>query len=925
MARRRNKKSQKLSASATDPRIAAQSSPSNMARMSRIGPDEDESNYNGPDEDSEQLAEEDEKALYPTGEDGDDYTENADGSVTFHDLNETAKRNEEFYGNLFEEIKEKDPQWLTSTASRYMDFYEEDKKTNQKFDEKYEKGLARAAIGEKAPGGADFAGASTVSHPLLMEASVEFASSCYKELWPADGPAKTKILGKYGPKDISRGDRQRDFLNYQLTVEMEEAEEVFDEMISQVPLAGSQYIKLYYDIDLKRPAMEYLPADKLLLPYSASSLRSARRYAHLYSMTHDEWQEMVDSGEFVDNVFVAGSSEPDATKTEKKIEQIQGKDPSGTNEDNIKEFCDYYCLLDPFKEGRLSPFIITLDLERHDIIRIRRNWEEQDDTKRKRMDNIVEFPFVRFRGSRSLGLMHLIGDLGAAATGSLRALLDSAFVNNQSTALIIKGNGLGGQTTQVNAIGIQEIKAAPNIDDIRKQVMPFPYNPPSPVLFQLLGFLVNAGKGVVQTSSNAIADASNTMPVGTTMALIEQGGKNFSAIHKRLHNAMKQLLFVLYRLNRLYLQEDRQVDDLNKMIIKPNDFRGPMNIIPVSDPNIFSDTQRYAQIQACWQLYPMCSDLLQKRELLERTLRLLKVPDPEALLPKDKKPEDLNPVAENMSMAMGSPVGVFPQQDHLAHLQSHAAFAEDEFFQELYGVPMMAGMVEHMKQHIIMLYGKTVYDIASQAAGTPIDKLMHKDPETRNEFDRTMAVTSLQAQDEIDKALKGIKPIVTQLKQKLQAMQPPPPMDPTQAAMADVQRQQAADQANAQIKQAEIQQKQQKDMQASQMDQQRQQTEAMEKAEKLRLEKRRLDREEQAAADKRQLDEAQMQLDFTAEQNRLASEEMRNSDDNRTALTIAGIKAIETKSNNESSERIAKDKNRVGNLKSGKSVTNPNP
>lgn len=879
------------------------------------------------------MADEDDK-LYPGAGDEDDfkddnqYEEHEDGSVTVHHkTEEPAADNDKFYGELSAKI---DQAWLSAITTEYIELVEQDIKDNEDRDEKYAKGLRRTGAGEKAPGGADFAGASDVAHPLLLECSIEFAANAYKELFPADGPCKTKIVGKYGEKDLDRSNRIRDFMNWQLTTEITEFEETLDETLSQVPLAGSQYVRWYWNKHRNRPAVEYISSDKLILPSAASAMFTSERITYRYTLTKNNYEQKIRDGIFREELEPTDSPiDPEQTRAERANDRIQGKKSTGLSEDGSREFYDIYCELDAPKPYGRGAYIMTIDTNSRECVQLRRNWEQEDDKQRERMDWIVEFPFVAWRGPYSLGLIHLIGDLAGAATGALRALLDSGHINNSPSALKLKGAGrVSGQTKQVNAVGVQEIEGGVGIDDIRKAIMPYPFNPPSAVLFQLLGFLVETGKGLVSTANQAIADSTNQAPVGTTLALIEQGGKVFSAIHKRLHRAAKRSLAIQYRINKMFLTEERVIKELDKLVVRPEDFKGPCTIIPVSDPNIFSEAQRVAQMQAVFQLMGLAPDLYDRREVHERTLGMLKIPDYEGLMVKDKNPEDLNPIAENMAMGHGMPAVAFPDQDQLAHIQTHVAFLEDPTLgaNPVFASSYLPNAVEHIKQHIMLLYAKTCYDVASEAAGLPINQLIRKDAESRAAFDQVMAAASIKVQGIMGKALEKVMPVLQQATQTLQQIMPPPPMDPTQAAMADVKRQEAKDQGDLQLRNKEIdskaqteQAKTQESMAKAQGQMQKDAVEAQRTAAQAETERVKAKQEarKQALAEKKQNLDAMLaaegqQLELNLTNRKIESDELRNHEDNQTALTIAAMRTVESKQ-------------KVGNMKQGNSMTNPNP
>lgn len=871
--------------------------------------------------------------LYPTVPD-DDYTENDDGSVTIKvPDNAEPSGDTAHFDNLAEKVKETE---LSALAIELVDLIEYDKRARAKRDQQYAEGLKRSGVTEEAPGGAEFEGASRASHPVLLECSIDISASLYKEVFPADGPCKTKIFGEAGQEELDRAERIKTFMNYQLMEEIEEYESTLDETLSQVPLGGSQFMKFWWSFEKKRPTCEYVPLDDIYLPYSESSFYSARRKTHRFRIQQSEIDARIRSGMYREVDLSSVPTEPDRTKTEVASDRIEGKEPTAENEDGSREFWETYIELDlefDKKTDGVAPYIITLDVMEHKILAIRRNWEE-DDEERKPMDWLVEFPFIRWRGAYSLGFTQIIGGLTAASTGVLRAILDSAHINNSQSILKIKGARFGGQNKMANQTGVTELETAPNVDDIRKLVMPYPFKPPSPMLYELLGWLTNAAKGVVTTAEEKIADATSQMPVGTTLALIEQGGKVFSAIHKRTHKAQKKSLSILYRLNKMYLTKERIVEELGKLVVRPEDFQGPCNIVPVSDPNIFSETQRYAQMQAVHQLMliPQFAQELDARKILDRTLDSLKIPDPDDIKIKRPEPTELNPVAENMSMALGTPCTAFPMQDHLAHMQAHTTFFKDPAFgsNPVILPAFVQQYVEHMKQHLVLFYAKMMYDGATAAlGGKPISEFMQKTSteEEKAELDKLLAVISVHVEKQSAAVLKDLIPIIQEAAQMADKMKMPQPMDPSAVAAQDVQRQAQKDQQDGQLKSKEIDQRGQleaaKLQQKAQSDQQKQQdnvaqlrAKAQSEAQKQQAENQRKQAELAAQSEEQQLnlafEEEAQQRDLAMEARKVQSDMAMNHEDNQTAIEIAAARAIDKQEG-------------IGGVTSGKGVTNPNP
>jgi hypothetical protein len=432
-----------------------------------------------------------------------------------------------------------------------------------------------------------------------------------------------------------------------------------------------------------------------------------------------------------------------------------------------------------------------------------RNWEEGDETMTK-LDWMVEFKFIPWRGAYAVGLPHLIGGLAAALTGSLRALLDSAHINNAATMLKLKGAKISGQSTQVEVTQVAEIEGAPGVDDIRKIAMPMPFNPPSEVLFKLMGFLEQSAKGVVTTAEEKIADITSNAPVGTTQALIEQGAAVFSAIHSRLHDAQGRVLKILGRINRWYLDEQRKGEVVADLNIRKEDFNRNTDVIPVSDPAIFSETQRMAQMQAVMQLMKENPDLFERKAVIERFLKQIKVPEINELMKGVPDPEKRDAANENVAMAIGQAAYAYIEQDHLSHLQSHLDFAKNPVFgaNPMIAPAFIPNAIEHIKQHLTLWYLNRMNGYVNKSANGRIKD--YDDPQMTPQIDKLFAVASQHLQLDSEEVFKNILPITQAMAQEMQKYKPQPQMTPEaivleKTSMAETQRRAARDQADIEL------------------------------------------------------------------------------------------------------------------------------
>jgi len=724
---------------------------------------------------------------------------------------------EDFYANMAEEVVS--VRELESLAMRYIELIDNDRQARKKRDKQYEEGLRRTGMGDDAPGGAQFLGASKVVHPMMAEACVDFAARAIKEMFPPDGPAKTKILGDVTDEKTEVAERKRDYINWQLTEQIEEFRDEQEQMLTQLPLGGSQFMKMWYDDKKRRPCAEFVAIDNILLPFASANFYTSQRVTEQQDISEWEFKQRISRGLYRDVNFIRTTSEPEQTAAEKANAKIEGKQFED-GEDGLRRVYHIYTWLeledDDYSKGEVAPYILMIDDLDREVLGLYRNWEEGDDTFTK-LDWIVEFKFIPWRGAYAIGLPHLIGGLSAAATGSLRALLDTAHVNNSLTMLKLKGAKVSGQSDQVEITQVTEIEGGIGVDDIRKIAMPMPFNPPSPVLYQLLGWLTTEAKGVVTTAEEKIADTNANMPVGTTQALIEQGAVVFSSIHSRLHDSQRRVLHILGRINRWYLDEQRKGDIVAELPIKREDFKRNSDVVPVSDPHIFSETQRVAQMQSVLQLSAQFPAMFDQRAVVSRMLKQLKVPNVNELIPNSGKPAELNAADENSAMALGKPAFAYPRQDHLAHIQTHLTFALDPMLgsNRLIAPKYIPQVLEHIKQHMMLWYTQQVQGYVLAAGDVKLGK--YEESKIAKEIDRAIAVASDHVSLDSKEVFSGVMPALEQLGQLMQQFKPqPPPMEGEaqavlQASMAETQRRTAEDQArlsfDAQKLQAEMGQK----------------------------------------------------------------------------------------------------------------------
>lgn len=806
------------------------------------------------------------------GSDQPDVEDTEDGGAIVRLDEEDPKAGEsEFYANLADGVIS-EPE-LQRLSSRFLDLISKDKDARKKRDEQYDEGLRRTGLGDDAPGGADFQGASKVVHPMLTEACIDFAARAMKEIFPADGPVKAFVPGKETDKKLAKADRKTTLLNWQMTVQCPEVRAELEQLMTQVPLGGAQYMKLGWDEERNRPTFLFVAIDDMYLPFAATNFYTAQRKTHVQYLTQLDYENRVKSGMYRDVDLAPAGMEPEMSVAAQSNDRIEGREQTSYNEDGLRTVYEVYAIADIEGEGA-APYIISIDKPSGKVLSVYRNWDEEDESKEDLLW-FVEFPFIPWRGAYPIGLPQMIGGLSGAATGALRALLDSAHISNSQTMLKLKGGTAGGQSLSIQPTQTIEIEGGLNVDDVRKLAMPLPYNPPSPVLFQLLGFLVDAGRGVVRTALEDIADQNPNAPVGTTLAKIEQGMVVFSAIHSRLHDAMARMLRILHRLNGMYLDDEQLEHEAGEELASRADFDGPLDVVPVSDPNIFSEAQRFAQVQAVAQRAAALPQLYNPRKVEERILETMKIPNYKELLAPPTEPKEQNAVNENVAASLGRPVTAFPEQDHIAHIKTHLGYLLSPSFgmSPLIAPTYIPIILNHLKEHIALWYAASVFEVSNEALGEDVGdvlKELGKDAESRKSLDQMLAEAAAAVVQGGNDVFAALPPVIQQAQQVMQQFAPQPMQDPRLA-----------------LEGQKLQAQAQRDAQQTQLEQQRTQ-----------LEQQRLQLQAQDNQQQTQIDTAELQARMSIEAQRQQAEDARkaaelqarmamNTDDNRTAIDLA--------------------------------------
>ena len=797
----------------------------------------------------------------------------------------------DFYANLALDLTDAD---LSILENQLKEAIDRDIKAREERDKQQEEAIKRTGIGGEAPGGASFLGASRTVHPMLAKACIDFGSRAIAELFPSNGPVKDYIPGEATQARVDKARRKVSLMNWQFLKQMPEFYNELEQLLVQDPLGGSQYMRIIWDSKRKRPLPQFIPIDEVYLPEGTTNYYTSERITYAEVITQLEFESRIRQKIYREVPVPPPSQAPEATKSSEASKKIEGVTQGTYNKPGLRRvfLCETYLeiedkLSEQFRlagedrqgeEGRdypeeaPKPYLVSQDEHTGKILAIVRNWEEEDKTEEP-IRWMTDFPFLAWRGAVGVGLGQVIGSLSASATGALRALLDSAHINNIPTLLKLKGANMPGQSIETGVGQMIEIEGGVAPDqDIRKLIMAIPYNEPSVVLLQLLGFVTQEADSVVRTTFEKFVESGRSdMPVGTTLALIEQGMKVLSGIYRRMHSSMGRLIQHLHRINRMYITDDMIRNETGELLAKRSDFEGPLDVVPVSDPEIFSDVQRFAQMQMVAQraiTLPMLYDLRKVEELiLERT----KIPNAKELLVPSNAPKEMNAVNENMSMALGRPVAAFPEQDHLAHIQVHTDFEESPFFgsNPLIAPKFMPLYVQHMVEHIVMWYVTHVVNTVSQEAGRDMGELIkYRDPETRAELDRALAAASSGVLLDSQKAFAALPPILEKAMKIAQAYQQANmPQDPNVAASLQIAQMTTASQDKAtdskeRIEGAKLQQKAQETKQGYSEEQLKQMQETA-----------RQQMKEQATDRREQMDRA--------------SKEKMNLEDNMTALSIA--------------------------------------
>ena len=635
-------------------------------------------------------------------------TENEDGSV---DINFNPKADMEgaaldHGANLAEFIEENDLNLLgTELFQNYQDY----KNSRRDWEQAYTQGLD--LLGFKYEQRTEpFQGASGATHPVLAEAVTQFQALAYKELLPAEGPVRTQVIGASTPDTEQQAERVKEFMNYQIMDVMKEYEPEFDQMLFYLPLSGSTFKKVYYDETVGRAVSQFVPAEDLVVPYSATSLEDAEAIVHVLKVSANDLRKQQVAGFYRDIELLPsddGVTETDDVKDKER--QLEGVTKSSYSEDVFTLLeCHVNLDLEGFEDvnpqtgeptGIKLPYIVTIEEGSREILSIRRNWDAQD-VKKLKKQYFVHFKFLPGFGFYGFGLIQMIGGLSRTATSALRQLLDAGTLSNLPAGFKQRGIRIRDDAQSIQPGEWRDVDAPSG--NLRDSFMTLPYKEPSQTLLALMGVVVQAGQRFASIADLQVGDGNQQAAVGTTVALLERGSRTMSAIHKRIYAAMKQEFKLLANVFALYLPPEYPYNVVGgQRTIKQTDFDDRVDIIPVADPNIFSQTQRISIAQTELQLAMSNPGIHNMYEVYRTMYEALGIKDIDKILMKPQPPQPKDPALEHIAALAGQPFQAFPGQDHRAHITSHLSFMATNIAKN--APPLMAALEKNIFEHISVM------------------------------------------------------------------------------------------------------------------------------------------------------------------------------------------------------------------------------
>jgi len=605
------------------------------------------------------------------------------------------------YDNLAELLPE---EILMPLGSELTSNYMEYKSSRQDWERAYTQGLD--LLGFKYEQKTEpFQGASGATHPVLAEAVTQFQALAYKELLPAQGPVRTQVIGAVTPEKENQAKRVKEFMNYQIMDQMKEYEPEFDQMLFYLPLSGSAFKKVYYDDLLGRAVSKFVPADDLIVPYAATSLDDAESIIHRIRISENDLRKQQVTGFYRDIELTPGYL--NETDLEKKERELEGT--TSSRNDNLFTLLECHVNLDlegfedrgPDGEitGIKLPYIVTIEENSRSILSIRRNYEIGD-TKRSKIQYFVHFKFLPGLGFYGFGLIHMIGGLSRTATAALRSLLDAGTLSNLPAGFKQRGIRIRDDAQSIQPGEFRDVDAPGG--NIRDAFMTLPFKEPSATLLNLMGVVVQAGQRFASIADMQVGEGNQQAAVGTTVALLERGSRTMSAIHKRLYAALKQEFKLLTRVFKLYLPQEYPYDVVGgQRMVKQADFDDKVDVVPVADPNIFSQTQRISIAQTELQLAQSNPQIHNLYEAYRNMYEAIGVKNVDLILKKPPQPMPKDPALEHIDALSGQNFQAFKGQDHRAHITAHMSFMSTNFAKNN---PMITASLEkNIFEHISLM------------------------------------------------------------------------------------------------------------------------------------------------------------------------------------------------------------------------------
>jgi hypothetical protein len=718
----------------------------------------------------------------------------------------------DFYNNIAEDIDESE---LQSLGAELLAYVQDDFDSRKDWEKTYKEGLV--LLGLKYEERTEpWDGACGVFHPMITEAVVRFQSETIMETFPAQGPVKTKIIGKDTRKKEEAAARVKEDMNYELTERMPEFRMEHERMLWNLPATGSAFKKVYFDPSLQRQTSVFVPAEDIIVAYGTVSMESAERVTHRMYKTSNEIRKLQVAGFYRDIEL----GEPSKLKNELQEKKDKESGMSSINDDRYAlyeihanlDLPGYEDMEDDEPTGIAIPYVITVLDGTNDILSIRRNYYEDDDTK-KRRDHFVHYVYIPGFGFYGFGLFHLIGGFAKSATSIMRQLVDAGTLSNLPGGLKSRGLRIKGDDTPIAPGEFRDVDVGAGA--LRDNILPLPYKEPSATLYQLLGTIVEEGRRFAATADMKISDMSAQAPVGTTLALLERMLKVMSAVQARVHYAFKHELKLLSAIIRDYTDDDYDYDPASGPRVAKRADYDMVEIIPVSDPNAATMSQRVVQYQAVIQLAQMAPQVYDIPALHRQMLEVLGIRNANKLVPLEDDQTPKDPITENMNALKLKPMKAFMYQDHTAHIQTHMNMMNDPAVAALIGQNPQASLIvgalqAHIAEHLGYQYRRQVQD----AIGTPLPGPEEKIPEAMEvqiskmvaEGSQIVLAQSLQAKAQQQAMQNAQDPIMMAEMQKLQIQQ------------AEVQRKAQKDQADTQIKMLQLQLDQLKAQQQAELD-----------------------------------------------------------------------------------------------------------